>query len=239
MKSLTMTLYLRPNPNGTRQSVESRWKSLGAACVAIVLLLWAGGCASKKATEGTPRPKNGIEEYRQIATVADLAIRRALDCLTSIAAQSNQCPPALLTNLSAEVNRLQVESVQVRARSQAMQARGEAYFERWHENMAKVSDPERHALAEAHRPQLQEGFRQIKALSQEGREAFDPFLADLRQLRNALEKDPACIDAVTTRDRIREATEYGQHAERCVAGIGRELDAMSALLVPARKSVQN
>jgi hypothetical protein len=86
---------------------------------------------------------------------------------------------------------------------------------------------------------LQESFRKIKALSQEGREAFNPFLSDLRQLRNALEKDPGSIDAATTRDRIKEAMEYGQHAEKCVAAIGRELDTMSAMLVPSQKPIQH
>jgi hypothetical protein len=184
-------------------------------------------------------PNNGIAEYRQIATVADQAIRRALDCLAAVGVQSNQCPPAVLTNLCAEVQRLQVESIQVRARSQAMQARGDAYFEQWHENMAKVKDPQIRAVAEAKRPQLQESFQKIKALSQESREAFNPFLSDLRQLRNALEKDPTSIDASVTRDRIQEATQYGQHAEKCVAAIGLELDAMSAMLVPPQKSAQN
>jgi hypothetical protein len=208
-------------------------------CLPMVLLLLTGGCASKKVSQETSRPKNGIEEYRQIATVADQAIRRALDCVASVGAQSNLCSPTVLTNLSAEVNRLQVESIQVRARSQAMQARGDAYFEQWQENMAKVSDPERRALAEAHRPELQEGFRQIKALSQEGRGAFDPFLSDLRQLRNALENDPTCINANSSRDRIRDAMEHGEHAERCIAGIEHELDTMSALVIPAQKSTQN
>jgi len=197
------------------------------------------GCASKTPMQDSARPGNGIAEYRQIATVADQAIRRALDCLASVGAQSNQCPPALLTNLSTEVDRLQVESIQVRARSQAMQARGDAYFEQWHANMAKVPDPQVRAAAEARRSQLQESFRKIKALSQEGREAFNPFLSDLRQLRNALEKDPGSIDAATTRDRIKEAMEYGQHAEKCVAAIGRELDTMSAMLVPSQKPIQH
>jgi hypothetical protein len=54
-----------------------------------------------------------------------------------------------------------------------------------------------------------------------------------------LEKDPACIDAGVTRDRIKEAMQYGQHVERCVGGIAQELDAMSAMLVPPQRSTQN
>jgi len=205
----------------------------------IALWVWCGGCASQNPTHEALPQNNSIAEYRQIATVADQAIRRALDCLAALGAQSNQCPPKILTNLSAEVQRLQVESIQVHERSQAMQARGDAYFEEWHQNMQKVKDPQIRAVAEAKRPQLQESFHKIKALSQEGREAFNPFLSDLRQLRNALEKDPGSIDSAVIRDRIKQAMEYGQHVEKCVAGIAQELDAMSAMLVPSQKSTQN
>ena len=215
------------------------WRRNARRCLLINLCVFAGGCASEKTTHEASTPNNGIAEYRQIATVVDQAIRRALNNLSTVGAQSNRCPPEILSNFSAEVQRLQVESIQVRERSQAMQARGDAYFEQWHDHMAKVKDPQVRATAEAKRPQLQESFQKIKALSQEGREAFNPFLSDLRQLRNALEKDPTCIDAGVTRDRIKEATQYGEHAQRCVVGIAQELDVMNAMLVPPQKSNQN
>lgn len=202
---------------------------LGLMCLAI-MGLWLVGCASKTAPSEASRPGNGIAEYRRIATGAEQAIHAALDSLSEIAGQSNSCSPEVLYRFSEEVRRLQVESIQVRSRSQAMQARGDAYFERWHENMARVEDPRLRSLAEARRPQLQERFQQIKSLSQEAHEAFRPFLADLRQLRNALEKDLASIDAAPSRNWIRTAMENGKHAERCVGEIGRELDSMSAML---------
>jgi hypothetical protein len=204
----------------------------------ISLFVWAGGCASEKTTREASTPKNGIAEYRQTATVADQAIRRALDSVATVGAQSNRCPSEVLSNFSVEIQRLQVESIQVRERSQAMQARGDAYFEQWQDNMTKVKDPNVRAMAEAKRPQLQESFQKIKSLSQEGREAFNPFLSDLRQLRNVLEKDPGSINAPATRDLMKQAVEYGQHVEKCIAGIAQELDAMSAMLVPPQQSIQ-
>src|SRR3974390_16043 len=217
------------------RTIYQRSGLLGLSCLSTALVVWAAGCASKTAAQKSAPQQNGIAEYRQIAARAEQALRQALNSLAAVGAQSSRCSPEVLSAFSEEIQRLQVESIQVRAHSQAMQARGDAYFERWHENIARVKDPEIQAAAEARRPQLQESFRKIKALSQEGREAFNPFLADLRQLRNALEKDPAAIDGPATRDRIKEAMEYGEHSERCVAGVGRELDLMSAMLIPNKK----
>ena len=221
------------------KSFNRQLSTFALTSLSAAALILAGACASKPSDQQKTPAQDGLSEYRQIAMQADQAIRRALDCLTAVSAQSNRCSPEVLTKLSGEIDRLQVESMQVRARSQAMQARGDAYFERWHENMAQVKDPQVRVRAEEKRPELQQAFRQIKALSQEGREAFNPFLSDLRQLRNALEKDPASIDATATRDRIREAMESGNHTEQCIAGVSRELNAMSAMLMPQQKTNSN
>jgi hypothetical protein len=216
---------------------ELRIGTVAALGLAGLAWLWAAGCASQR-NSTAPRPGSGIAEFRSLATGADQAIRRALDSLATVEAQSNQCSPAVLSSFSNEVQRLQVESVQVRARAQAIQARGDAYFERWHDNMAHVSDPKIRALAESRRPLLQQSFQQIKALSQEAREAFVPFLSGLRQLRNGLEKDPACAGSENTRERIRQAREKGKQVDRCLARIVSELDSMSAMLAPAQRAAQ-
>jgi len=167
-----------------------------------------------------------------VATDARQAMHDALSSLAAVSAHSNRCPPEVLSAFSAEMQRLQVGSIQVRARAQAMQARGDAYFERWHEHLARVKDPEVRALAERQRPALEESFRRIKLLSQEGREAFGPFQSDLRKLRNALEMDPSSIGAEPTRNWIATAKGNGEHVERCLTSIVGELDSARAMLTP-------
>ena len=200
------------------------------ACAFLAGLLLVAGCASKEGGRSAIRPGEGIAEHRQIATEAEKAMRAALNSLAAVSAQSNQCAPAVLSAFSEQVQRLQVDSLKLRARSQAMQARGDAYFERWHEYLARVKDPRMRALAQKQRPALEEGFRKVKAWSQEGHEAFQPFLAGLRKVRNALEKDPASLSAGEIREWMTSARANGEHVERCLVSIQRELDSMKALL---------
>src|SRR3974390_2904013 len=152
--------------------------SATALCVVVTVLL-AVGCASKAPALASPRPGSRIAEYRQVTKTAQKAVAAALDALAAVSAQSKRCSPEVLTNFSAEVTRLQVESLQVRARSEALQARGDDYFEHWHQRMAGVQDPEVRALAEKNRPLLQQNFNEIKRLSQEGRKAFQPLITGL------------------------------------------------------------
>jgi hypothetical protein len=206
----------------------------GLLGVAVVLV--AVGCASNPPADAPARPGSGIAEYRQVTSTAQHAVVAALEALATIGVQSNRCSPQVLTNFSAEVRRLQVESVQVRARSQAIQARGDAYFEHWQQRMAGVQDPEVRALAEKNRALLQQNFAEIKRLSQEGREAFQPFLAGLRKLRNGLENDPASLSSGPAQEWLKAARENGERVGHSLAGIQRQLDSMSSMLTPPGKT---
>jgi len=205
-------------------------------CLAVGILVLAPSCATKHSSGDGPRPGSGIAEYRRVSTDAEKALSRALASLAAVSAQSNVCSPEVLRSFSGEIRQLQVDSLQIRARSLAMQARGDAYFERWQENMASVRDPKVRALVEAQRPALQESFHRIKSLSREGREALNPFLDELRQLRNALEKDPASLHSDRAQRWIESATGNGKHVEQCVLGIQQELDSMSARVTPPANS---
>jgi hypothetical protein len=213
--------------------------ALVPACVLFASLVLPAGCASKRASQPPSRPREGMAEYRQIAIEAQQAMRAAMNSLATVSAQSNACPPAVLAAFSNEVRRVQVGSFKIRARSQAMQARGDAYFERWNENLARISDPEVRALAQRQRPALQEGFRKIKMWSKTGHEAFQPFLAGLRMVRNALEKDPAGISADSTQGFIMAARTSGQEVESSLASITRQLDSMIAMVTPSGSPSQS
>ncbi len=201
-----------------------------ASLSAFAAVLLATGCASGQHNSTHPRPGSGIAQYRQVTMDAQKALRRAMASLATVSAQSNQCPPKVVTAFSTELQRLQVKSMQIRERSQAMQARGDAYFQSWHEQLARVQDPKFRALAEQHRPELQEDFMKIKELSRQARESFAPFLAGLRSVRNSLEKDPSSLGTAEIQNTIAATKQHGDEVQRCLADIRHVLDSAAALL---------
>jgi hypothetical protein len=192
------------------------------------------GCATHDAARRAPRPGDGIAEYQQIVDDALQAMGTALRSLDRVSAQPDRCSPKVLAAFSKEVERLEVESMQVRARSQAMQARGDAYFENWHENLARMKDPRVRERAEKHRPQLQQHFANLKLASDNAREAFKPFLSGLRRLQSALENDPGTVKTEATKDLIQSTRARGQQVKQGIVAVGEELTAMSSLLTPAK-----
>jgi hypothetical protein len=212
---------------------------LAVAMTLLVVELFMVGCASKEPGSTNGRPGSGIAEYRKVATDAQKALGRTLNSLAAVRGQSNRCSPEVLSAFSSEFQRLQVESVQIRARSQAMQARGDAYFDSWQEQMERIKEPQLRARIETQRPAFQEHFQKIKALSQEGHEAFGPFLAGLRKLRNSLEKDPASLGTQSMQETLASTREQGEHVDRCITDIRHELDSMIAMLTAPGSAIKS
>lgn len=212
------------------QVLFSRYGVLLLAAVVTAL----AGCATPDEASKPPRPRDGIAEYRQVVEEALKAMEAALRSLDQVGAQTDRCPPKVLAAFSKELERLEVESLQVRARSQAMRARGDAYFEHWRENLARVEDPRIRDRAEQHRPQLQQSFANIKRASDQTREIFKSFLSGLRKLQATLEVDPGNLTSGRTQELIRSTREQGQQVEQGLGAIGGELKTMSLMLTPGK-----
>jgi hypothetical protein len=203
------------------------------ASFAVVATYLLAGCATKESNGAAPRPGSGVAEYRELTSEAAKAVRAALATLDKVSVASNPCPPKLVAAYANQVKRLHVDSLRIRARGQAIRARGDAYFADWTENMARIQDPQIRERAERFRPELQECFSRIKLASQQGGAAFKPFMSGLRMLRVQLDKPPAIADD-TTKDLIRTTRAHGSEVLQALSGVNNELDTITRLLTPGK-----
>ena len=206
---------------------------LAAALVASALIATLPGCATRSA-ESHPH-KNYILEYRQMTADAAAAIRTTLQALDAVMASTNTPPQPAAERFADQVNRLEVDSIKVRARSQAMLARGDAYFEQWHHHLAHIQDPEIRAMAEQRHPQLQESFTRVKQLSAQTRDHFQPLKSDLRKIRGLLEADPNAATNPANNDLLQTTRREGSLVDQDLAALLDELDKAEALVKPLRQ----
>jgi hypothetical protein len=204
------------------------------ALLLAALVAGLSSCASPQQTAGTPRPGNGISEFQHLTRQSHHAVQRALDALDEVSRPSDGCSPKMLARFSKEIHRLETGSIRIRARAQAMRERGEAYFQNWHANLARIPDPAIRALADLRRPELQQHFNQATLLAQDTRASFQLFLAGLRNIRNALEKDLHALQTEPNQDRVRATREHGHNVERGLAAIDQEFQDMRTLVTPKK-----
>ena len=210
------------------------WGGMVLACFAVAATFLLPGCATKASNDAAPRPGSGVTEYRELTSEAVKAVRAALAALDKVSVASNPCPPKLVAAYAGEVQRLHVDSLRIRARGQAIQARGDAYFADWTENMARIQDPQIRERAERFRPELQQSFSRIKLASQQAGAAFKPFMSELRMLRVQLDKPLPSIADDTTKDLIRTTRGHGGEVLQALSGIDNELDTITRLLTPGK-----
>jgi hypothetical protein len=194
------------------------------------------GCATKAPSKAVPQQQNGVTEYRQITIDAIAAVEVALQSLNRVDAQTSPCSTEVVDAFADEVQRLQIESIRVRAHAQAIQARGDAYFENWSENLARVKDPHVRELAEHFRPQLQQSFSKIKLASQDAGASFRNFFFGLRKLRTSLQTNPETIEIPSMKELIRTTRLSGEQLLQLLGSIKVELQTMTAMLTPVKSA---
>jgi len=183
------------------------------------------GCAT------TPK-LSGVEEYKQLTKRATVAVQKAVHSLEKVSASPGPPAPKTIAEFERNLQSLQVDSVQIRARARAIRARGDAYFADWSENIAKIENPKVRAAAERSRPQLQASFEHIKLASQQAGAAFDPFLSGLLKLRVELELRPEAMASPPGNDLARTTLGNGHEVLADLAKIESELQTITKLLTP-------
>jgi len=213
---------------------RSRWCCRGLSAVAVVAVLI--GCVSTETAWKEPTPRQDFIEYRRIVVQAMSQIEAVLHALDEVCVQANRDPRPAYQAFAKAVHRLEVDSIKVRARTQAMRARGDAYFEHWEAYLAGVENTQVRTLAEQRRPELKRSFEQAQSASQQVRAAFRPFLSDLQKLRAILEADPSLARIDSAKELILAAKDKGRDVLQGLDRVLAEMNAMTALLRPPRTS---
>ncbi len=205
---------------------------LPPAAVAAVLI----GCATTGTSSKEPTLRDDFIEFRQIVVRAMDRIDFTMRALDDLSVQADRDPKAAYRAFCKAVHELEVGSMRVRARMQAMRARGDAYFERWENYLANVDNEQVRKLAKEHRPELRQSFERGQQATQQVRETFRPFLSDLQKLRAVLEADPSLSHIASEKDLLLAAAEKGRQVQQGLDRILAELNCMVALLRPPEAS---
>jgi hypothetical protein len=174
-----------------------------------------------------------VTEYQEIVAQAKAEVANAVASLEKVNAETGKVPDGIAADFSSEVNRLDVNSIQLRARAQAIQARGDAYFKDWDENIAKIKNPHIREQAKQHHVELEQAFSRIKAGTERARASFKPFLASLRTIRLQLETQSG---TAPNREQMSTTLTQGRTALQELGGIASELQGIKNMLLPAKSS---
>ena len=166
---------------------------IGRPCVLMTLsfaALMGAGCATSGTGARAARPGDGLREYQRLVLDLRQDVQLMRQAVEALAAATPQNSGARYARFDESLQRLEVVSIKARARVDAMEKRGAAYFEEWAEEISGAADE---AARHAARERLAELHRHFEAILKDTgpvRQAFRPFLEETRRLRTALGPGP-------------------------------------------------
>ena len=198
------------------------------AAIAAALI----GCATTETAPKAPTPRADFIEYRQIVVQSMHLMETTLRSLDELSVQAHRDPRPAYEAFAKAVHRLEVDSIKIRSRTQAMRGRGDAYFEHWQAYLGTVKNEQVRKLAEERQPELKRSFEQLHLAATQVREVFRPFLSDLQKLRAVLEADPSLAHIDPQKGLILAAKDKGRQVQQGLDRILAEMNSMTALLRP-------
>ncbi len=186
------------------------------AVLAITLGVSLAGCASpgyKQADRaGSSMAETTAALDRGIKQVdADLA---ALDSL--VAARDGNLRPAY-KKYSSQVDETEAAAEKGRKRVAALRERADEHFESWVKETESIANPELREAAGARRTQARQAFGALTDSLDQVKVAYDPFIADLRDIRTALGSDLTAAGVNAASPTISKAKSNGQKLKDAIA----------------------
>lgn len=197
-----------------------------AALVAAIGLI--GGCSTPPPPSASaPKPGKGIAEYREVGRVAHQSVDATVKALENLALSPTQTsvPVAALPKFDKAMSHLEITSIKVRARAEAIIARGESYFEEWRENLAAITNQATAKVETERYNRLFEHFGKVREHSGTVREEFKPFMAKLREFRAAADQHASVISSVELQKQIGDLTNSGRRVLKALDAVGAALNA--------------
>ena len=166
---------------------SSQFKTAAALGVAMFVLAGLNGCT------GSGRAS---ESEKAVGTMADTQaqIERAKQQVTKANSSLDQLSAGgdlqkSFNSYNSAVSDLVSTGEKAKARWNDMRVRGDQYVAKWQSEMEQVTNPEIKQNLAARREKVRADYEKISASAKEVRDAWDPYMSDLQEIKKALSLD--------------------------------------------------
>lgn len=206
---------------------------LNAAAVALLgAALAVGGCQSDPGQERSGKAVTGLRETRKELADASKQVNEAMAAADAVQAAPADLKPAY-EKFRKEVAETESAAADARKRAEDMNERAETYQKKWHEEMAKVTNPDLKAAAESRASKVRGRYATISAKAQDVRAAYQPFIKDLKELQTYLSNDLTAPAVQAAKPAFDKAKSSGQVLNQKLAALQQELDDVASEMSPA------
>ena len=190
----------------------------------------AAGCATngyKKANSTAAYLESTADRINKGSTQIDAAI----STLTQLVEKPDADLTGQFKKYNTAVSGLESVAKDVASRANKIQQLGASYFQQWDEQLAQIQNEDIRNNSAERKAAVMKQFDAVKASYDEARTAFNPLLADLRDIRTAIGTDltPAGVGAIRS-----SMTKANDHAIK----VRKSLDELAVKFKDLGKSLE-
>jgi hypothetical protein len=225
---------------------------LRISCVvgSTLALSLAAGCSSKdksrpvnappQSAKGSAKPQpaaapagaqaeaTGPASMRGELTRGKAQVNAALASLAQLTDASTTDLTAPYKKYSDSVTALQKHAEKMKAEANRMNQSRREYFAAWEETVSDVDNPTIRASAEARRTRLREAQQRLTTKSGAVRDAYQPLMRDMDDVRKFLARDLSKQGVALVGDTAKNAQESGAKLNQSIDALIDELDAVDS-----------
>ena len=219
-----------------------------AALLSCVLLGFAAGCGSDSRPPNPPpaQPKTSSSSANTSANTSmarsDSLASPTMDAFRADLVQSQHQIDSVTASLADmtspsqtdlraaydkycdQLARMQQHSETMRREADAMRASRDSYFGTWEQKLTDIDNPTIRASAEARRRRLRDAHERITTTSLAARDAYQPFMKDLQDVRKYLAADLSKSSVADLGDASRKVQGDGAAVRDKIGAVIRVLD---------------
>lgn len=199
------------------------------AVVTVAALL--AGCASSGSQKGEKTAAQ-LDATAAEIELGKAQVQIALDTLNDLMKQPAEDLRPQYKTFSSAVSKVAATARRVEARARAMAAASQACTDKWDEQTANLANPDIRARSAARKAAVMTSLARVQAEYQQTKVSFNPLLADLQDIDQALSLDltPAGVDSLAAE--ARKANVHGADVIKSLDALTTDFRDLAAKLSP-------
>jgi hypothetical protein len=197
----------------------------------LALAIALAACASD-GTKTAGRTAERIDELGAGIQAGSTLIEDVVVSLDAMVENPEGDLQAMFNTYRSELSRLEDMAKKIGQRTTAVWDRRDEYFEQWEKSLEEIQNEELKNLAASRRKQTEEAFKRVQQSLDKAQSAFDPLLANLRDIRTVLTNDlnPTGVKAIApVAGKVRSDAAKTQAA---LAEVRQEFERLARTITP-------
>ena len=167
-----------------------------------------------------------MQIFRNDLVAGEQQIDNTLKALAQVTDPKQEDLKAAYDNFTNQLARTNDQADKLKREADAMRTAREKYFAGWEEKVADIDNPTIRASAEARRTRMRDSQERIVTKSQAVRDAYQPFMKDLQDIKKYLDQDLSKDSIADIGDAVKKVQADGAIVKQKIDAVVAELDAV-------------